>query len=877
MVEPIRPCIQANRMSWFSGTTKNMPQPEQRPLGLEPQRLDTNEQARPVPVFWGERRLGITFLSQAFNQKAEAVRKELGKEKHTVGYNYFCAFAAMVCCGPVDKLSAIYFDDVKVWPVGAGTPITRNTTKDKVVLINVKKKGSGYSSATVSISGNGSGATADALIDTATGEILFVKVKTFGAGYSTATATIVGDGEGAELEVVIGSEPSVNITLETGETWTWYWGTPYQYFDPLLESLSSDTVRNPSGVIDPNVPEEHPAYDRQCYFVTGKHALGYNRTSIQNIEVVVSRHPEVSWLANGNIESDCSIPVIVADAMRDTLYGLGLKDNDASDTIFDRTGITTVESTLSSENLAVSPLVSRVHPFTEFMTELLEYVDGYYRATDDGKLTLGLVREVNCDDDSLPIFDENSLADVPILTPDSWRRTHNRVFVVFTNRDNQHKEDATQGTNSGNLKITREPNPAVLQRPWITRHAIADRTARIAAKMFGIPNTRGSLGIRKSKLQSLKPGDGFYLHYDHYSLCWMHCRAIEIVASDPFSPKVEVEFEVDRAYLAEQTVTPAAYVAPSRIVHSPQAFDYHKAFEMPFAPEIGEVPRVAFLAARKTLMTDKFDVHLERETDSYYRIRTGLGFAFRGTLDFSYGVNDTGVVTVTLQGADQTLEAVTLQEANKNKVLALIGDEIMSIYNVTLLSTARYSFNVLRERFDSGKATHNAGAEVWILSSEDLNGIAWKTSAEGSDGEQQKFKLQPYVLDKAVSLSSVTPITLTFTDRHRRPWKPTGFTAPATYDGLSSVSFSWTVNNREVGNFKAGMLRNPTYVLEFYDEFDSLLFTVDEIRANATSYTLTMSELQTYLNPLATFKAKFYAQQRGLNSRASDLVTVTKV
>jgi hypothetical protein len=56
-------------MSFFS-STKDLPQPKQKPLGLDERRISTNEQARPVPYFCGIARLAVTFISEAFGVKS---------------------------------------------------------------------------------------------------------------------------------------------------------------------------------------------------------------------------------------------------------------------------------------------------------------------------------------------------------------------------------------------------------------------------------------------------------------------------------------------------------------------------------------------------------------------------------------------------------------------------------------------------------------------------------------------------------------------------------------------------------------------------------------------------------------------------------------
>jgi hypothetical protein len=67
-------------VSFFSNTV-NISAPKQKPLGLDEERTATNEQARPVPYFAGITRLGVTYLSEAFNVSAQKVQTRVGKKK----------------------------------------------------------------------------------------------------------------------------------------------------------------------------------------------------------------------------------------------------------------------------------------------------------------------------------------------------------------------------------------------------------------------------------------------------------------------------------------------------------------------------------------------------------------------------------------------------------------------------------------------------------------------------------------------------------------------------------------------------------------------------------------------------------------------------
>lgn len=73
--------------------------------------------------------------------------------------------------------------------------VAATPTNGEIVTINVGTIGSGYTTATVNIIGDGVGATATAILNS--GSLDYIVVTNPGAGYTNATVTITGDGTGA--------------------------------------------------------------------------------------------------------------------------------------------------------------------------------------------------------------------------------------------------------------------------------------------------------------------------------------------------------------------------------------------------------------------------------------------------------------------------------------------------------------------------------------------------------------------------------------------------------------------------------------------------------------------------------------------------------
>lgn len=107
-------------MSFLFRSSHRVPPPTQALTNIQPVRVNTNEEARPLPWVAGTVRLGLTWISGSMKPKATPITTTYQSGKNststaTVGYTYQASLAGVICSGPVDVLEAIYIDTVKVW------------------------------------------------------------------------------------------------------------------------------------------------------------------------------------------------------------------------------------------------------------------------------------------------------------------------------------------------------------------------------------------------------------------------------------------------------------------------------------------------------------------------------------------------------------------------------------------------------------------------------------------------------------------------------------------------------------------------------------------------------------------------------------------
>jgi len=764
-------------MSFFS-STKNVPQPRQKPFNVDEQRTSTNEQARPVPYFAGIARLGVTFISKAFNVRSEKVQMKVGKKRETVGYNYFASFAALIAHGPIDRIDAIWMDDELVWK----GPLARSG--------------------------------------------------------DYAVITIPGRG---------------NVRF--------YWGTSTQTQDSIL--AGSGTV--------------HPAYRGQAYMVFNQLFFGRDRTNAPNIEVLVTRWPNAPWLSTPNSIQDDVNPVIpLWDLWTNPRYGLGM-----SESRLDMDSLATVGAQLNSEGIGVSPVITRPLNFRQFLIELCECFDAYPTYDAQGRLGLALVRDTAA---VAPVIGPADLVDAPTLNPQGWHETFNETFVRFTDRSHRYEESSVAYRDRGNFQITQAMLSQTLSRLWITRQGVAQKIANAAGRVAAQPLLSGSMRVRKSSAAALTVGGTFTLSFPQSGLDGVLCRVERLTLPAPGQGAATVAFSEDTGFYNADHYTAEADTPEVEDVFEVQELAYQKLIEAPWAIKETSTPIILFLAARGDVVSNGFNLWKQRSDLSFRDVGSSDNFAQRAHVVTEYPldtllIDDYLGLEIQFDSLDNELDGYPFSEAQENRLLVFVGDEILSVWNAQLIAAGRYRLWTIRARFDTKRRTHPADTEAWVVLRDAL-----AMRSDDMSPPDKAFKLQPFLLQSEFDLAQVDAVTITLQKRAYRPLAPLNLRVAGdgynpTYDTGADFVANWDKAAKSSSEDPVTKVLTPDIdqtVLEVLTTGGVLKGTF-EFSGGTGPKTITNAQLVAALGSETDFKLRAYFVRSGYRSLNHDEVTVRKI
>ncbi|NJM13074.1 MAG: hypothetical protein HC889_15505 [Synechococcaceae cyanobacterium SM1_2_3] len=507
----------------------NAPAPVQKPLGQDIARGSTNEQARPVPYLAGIQRVGLTFISDVFDQITQPVMQSLGKKQGISGYNYFASFAALICAGPLRGFHGLYFNGDPVYTAAQSLFAASLTVSGTTVTFTCTGEHGLTTGDTVFIGGVDQAEYNGEVTITVTAATVFTWVlldvpsasPTAAGGYITARV---------QLDPIfrdVDHPDSVDILIPDFCEARLYWGTDTQTADYYLRT---------SGV-------EHPAYRGYAYMVFTRLFTGFNQTSIQNLEAVVSLSPAAAWHALTHIEDDANLAAVLADVLQHARLGTGLLDARINTAELIATG-----AALAAEGAGLSPLVTRMQSTKEIILALCDYFDAYPTCDAQGRFGLRLAR---ADYEDLLELTDADFVDVPSFTADDWSEVSTETNLKFTSRASGFIGVPVLYRDPAARQAGEENNRTNVERPFITRLDVATAVASSLGRMAALPKVTGRVRVRRrgTLIDDLQPGSLFTMDFSRRDLTGLIFRVTELGLPSPAKPELEVNFKLDRSYL----------------------------------------------------------------------------------------------------------------------------------------------------------------------------------------------------------------------------------------------------------------------------------------------------------------------------------------
>jgi hypothetical protein len=699
------------------------------------------------------------------------------------------------------------------------------------------------------------------------------KKETVGYNYFASFAALIAHGPIDRLDAIWMDDELVwegpltrsgdfaDITIESRGNVRLYWGTETQASNPLL--ATSGTV--------------HPAYKGQAYLVFNQLFFGRDRTNAPNIEVLVTRWPNAVWLPTPNSIQDDVNPVIpLWDLWTNPRYGLGLPESR-----LDLATLATVGERLNTEGIGVSPVITRAFNFRQFLVELCECFDAHPSYDSQGRLGLALVRDPGA---VSTLIEPADLVDAPALNPQGFPDTFNETYVRFTNRDKRFQEDSVAYRDRGNFQITQTVLAQTLSRLWITRQAVAQKIANAAGRVAAQPMLSGTMRVRKSSAAKLTVGGLFQLSFPQSGAEGVLCRVERLALPAPGQSEATVSFAEDTGFFNGDHYAAVADVPPSENVFEVQALAFQKLIEAPWGFKETAAPHVLFLAARGDQVSNGFKLWYQRSDASYRQIATFEAFAQRAHVVIEYPadtllIDDHLGIEIQFDSLDNDIDEITFLEAQENRLLLFVGNEILSCWNAQLIAAGRYHLRTIRARYDTKRQAHAVDAEAWLILRDDL-----PLRVQGMTPPEITYKLQPFLLQDEYDLALVSPVSMTLRQRAYRPLAPLNLRVAGdgynpTYGTGADIVADWDMAASSSSQDPVTRVLNPDIhktALEVLTTGDVLVGTF-EFSGGGGPRTITNAQLLAALGSETDFKLRAWFVRSGLRSLNHDEVTVRKV
>lgn len=678
--------------------------------------------------------------------------------------------------------------------------------------------------------------------------------------------------------IVRGEEDFVSITIPTRGIVHLHWGTETQTIHPLLAG---------SG-------QQHSAYRGQCYLVGQRISFGANTTTAPNIQLELFRVAGPTWLPKWTIQQTAADVCLDANPMAvlwewwtNKRFGFGRPESE-----LDIPRIYAAWATLASESLGLSPFIDTETDRKTILLKLFESIDAYPTSY-GGKLGVELVRPVTS---NLQRVDKNATLGDPSINGQQWPDTMNLVRVKFNDYEKSGQDNTATRRDPANFRIVKTVKPMTVDRPWVTRFAVANRIAMAIGRVSALPQLQGNMSVRYGAAAGLQLGSVFEWMTRDGEVLILRVTERREPAHD--KSNVSISFETDRGWANTQYFEPTADEIPISQIYTPEPLTY-QIFDAPYAfTKDPLVPGLAYAVARGDLFTTKFDVYKAIAAIGPYVVasahRSGGSFhtfAAKATLSVGYSASTDVIdrivgISFTVSSVDQEVLDHEWDEAAalEHTLLAMFGEtmtEVMSLFDVVKTGSNTYTAKTLRGLYDTRRRTHPIGTVIWLQARTGLVVDVWPPFTL----DVRYYKLQPRFGQGTIELEDIDETTHSDNGRGVLPIAPVdvrsnGDGTHASWNAVDDIVISWrnTARSRTVFGQPFNIIA-PTDMdsveVQVRDLSDISTLDTFTVAAASGSTTKPASYFETLVGT-ATFILRLYSVRSGFKSLDHSDVRVSR-
>jgi len=561
--------------------------------------------------------------------------------------------------------------------------------------------------------------------------------------------------EGGPLDYVDGLPTSV--TTDFG-TFQFYWGIDGQPYSPYFQALD----------------ENPPRFNRYCYATIEDANLGSSPNWPSSLAFEIVRYPKTSHLLTGesSIGNDANPAHVVAEILTNPIWGLGIPPaylnldsfQDAADQFL-------------AENFGISFIASTSQPAISILSDISTWTNSYLFTDIDGKIAMSLIRENQnlTDEDYIPINDTHIIEGTLRVERASGSSIINQLAVEWTDAENEfaiqsfplQNERSLQlyGARFDTLNLTaitnkqtavRQGNRILYQRSTVQRAVSFDCNLR-------------STRIWAGRRIRLAPGS------------WGSDETLDLIVT------AVDEKEIESGIVTVSAIEDVLAELPSVDFGSPDDANDGDAstldcltrfavYELPTPLKVfggSSIEVIVAAGQAPNNVTDSFRVYARRNlTGNYQIIGTRYQYVPAGTLQTALAAtptpteNASETIDIELDGInDSLLESVTTAEWQADTTLMLVGEELISIRDVTANGDGSYTLTGVRRGVQSSAldVSHSIGTDIFFVRSI-VNQDNVFTSGEFMPGDTWGIQATARRSDTgdSVSVADCTELSFTF-------------------------------------------------------------------------------------------------------------------